>query len=86
MLTLTWNYPNQLGFPNGQAGGLTETGVQFLEEMEALGMIPDVSHLSDDGFWDLCRAAGNPLWPATPAAGPCGTTGGTSPTPCSGPG
>lgn len=61
MLTLTWNYPNQLGFPNGQAGGLTETGVQFLEEMEALGMIPDVSHLSDDGFWDLCRAARKPF-------------------------
>lgn len=61
MLTLTWNYPNRLGFPNGQAGGLTETGVQFLGEMEALGMIPDVSHLSDDGFWDVCRLSRKPF-------------------------
>lgn len=50
MLTLTWNYPNELGRPNGQPGGLTRRGFQFLEEMENLGMIPDVSHLSDDGF------------------------------------
>lgn len=57
MLTLTWNYPNELGRPNGQPGGLTRRGFQFLEEMENLGMIPDVSHLSDDGVWDVCRAA-----------------------------
>ena len=61
MLTLTWNYPNQLGAPNGQAGGLTETGFAFLAEMEALGMLPDVSHLSDGGFWDVCRAARRPF-------------------------
>ena len=61
ILTLTWNYPNQLGAPNGQAGGLTETGFAFLAEMEALGMLPDVSHLSDGGFWDVCRAARRPF-------------------------
>lgn len=26
MLTLTWNYPNELGRPNGQPGGLTGGG------------------------------------------------------------
>lgn len=61
MLTLTWNYPNELGFPNGQAGGLTETGAAFLTEMETLGMILDVSHLSDEGFWDVCRLAQKPF-------------------------
>ena len=61
MLTLTWNYPNELGRPNGQPGGLTRRGFQFLEEMENLGMIPDVSHLSDDGVWDVCRAARKPF-------------------------
>ena len=61
MLTLTWNHPNELAQPNGQPGGLTETGVAFLAEMEALGMIPDVSHLGDDGFWDVCRLAKKPF-------------------------
>ena len=61
MLTLTWNYPNQLGFPNGQPGGLTETGRAFLAEMETLGMLPDVSHLGDEGFWDVCQLAKKPF-------------------------
>lgn len=61
MLTLTWNYENELARPNGRKGGLTEKGVEFLGEMEELGMIPDVSHLGDDGFWDLCRLAKRPF-------------------------
>lgn len=61
MLTLTWNYANELARPNKQAGGLTETGIAFLEEMEALGMILDVSHLGDDGFWEVCRRAKRPF-------------------------
>ena len=61
MLTLTWNYENELGFPNGTEGGLKDRGFAFLEEMEALGMIPDVSHLSDRGFWDVCEAAKRPF-------------------------
>lgn len=61
MLTLSWNYENELAHPNGQQGGLTETGFAFLEEMEALGIIPDVSHLGDQGFWDVCRQAKRPF-------------------------
>ncbi|HJA91990.1 MAG TPA: dipeptidase [Candidatus Eisenbergiella merdipullorum] len=78
MLTLTWNFPNELGWPNvrmpengsGDAPdltmpdrehGLTETGFAFLEEMERLGMIVDVSHLSDAGFWDVARTARKPF-------------------------
>lgn len=67
MMTLTWNYPNELGFPNRiitegpEAGmckpdeehGLTETGIAFVEEMERLGMIIDISHLNDAGIWDV---------------------------------
>lgn len=98
MLTLTWNYQNELGTPatrrspgqcrsddlteepdpektrkTGKCGsgggdvvtglvdevhGLTETGRNFVTEMEYLGMIPDVSHLSDAGFdavWDCSK-------------------------------
>lgn len=61
MMTLTWNYENELGYPAAlgmSAGGLKEKGFEFVEEMERLGMIPDVSHLSDAGFYDvalICR-------------------------------
>lgn len=89
MLTLTWNYRNELGWPatcrslgqsvedpttaveakgseTGKCGsggrdaarGLTETGRDFVAEMEHLGMIPDVSHLSDAGFdavWEVTK-------------------------------
>ena len=61
LVTLTWNYPNQLGYPNGMAGGLTPAGFAMVEEMEALRVLPDVSHLGDEGFWDLCRAAKRPF-------------------------
>lgn len=61
MLTLTWNHENELGFPNGQSGGLKERGGAFLAEMETLGVIPDVSHLNEEGFWDVCRLARKPF-------------------------
>lgn len=49
-----------------------------MEEMERLGMIADVSHLGDDGFWDVARHAKRPfLAQPIPAVAPFGTTGGT---------
>ncbi len=80
MMTLTWNHPNELGFPNGtmhaaeednglpgEKGrvltryGLTEKGIAFLEEMERLGMIVDISHLNDDGIDDVFCYTKKPL-------------------------
>ena len=74
MMTLTWNYPNQLAAPNLSARaapvwpcppntetGLTETGFAFLAEMERLHMILDVSHLSDKGFWDVAERSTRPF-------------------------
>lgn len=71
MMTLTWNYPNELGWPNFSRGkshyepnttqGLTERGKEFVAEMEALGMIPDVSHLSDAGFYDVLEVTKKPF-------------------------
>lgn len=84
MVTLTWNYPNELGHPNldsvkgrsvrekaelvndylntpDTVNGLTETGRRFVEEMELLGMIPDVSHLSDAGFYDVLDCTKKPF-------------------------
>ena len=70
MMTLTWNYPNELAAPNANPGGplaaqtqrgLTETGFAFLAEMERLHMIVDVSHLSDRGFWDIVEHGTRPF-------------------------
>lgn len=110
MLTLTWNYANELGYPNmdstagkkvwkanrelrekmqterGQENpgieatrsavqrmfdeyfytpntifGLTKRGREFVEEMEHLGMIVDVSHLSDQGFYDVLECSTKPF-------------------------
>lgn len=41
--------------------GLTERGREFVAEMERLGMIPDVSHLSDAGFYDVCEITKKPF-------------------------
>lgn len=107
MLTLTWNFENELGHPNfdrnlkvqawearkewkalvesgdhakaeqrlqelqplvqmalntpNRTEGLTEKGREFVAEMEKLGMIPDVSHLSDAGFYDVLDTAKKPF-------------------------
>ncbi len=74
MVTLTWNYSNELGAPNIRAGhweetyftpnlreGLTERGKEFVMLMEELGMIPDVSHLSDAGFYDVLAVTKKPF-------------------------
>ncbi len=65
MLTLTWNHENELGYPHcfhgDPAFGLKETGIAFVEEMERIGMIIDVSHLSDEGFYDVLRHTKKPF-------------------------
>lgn len=93
MMTLIWNYPNELGYPNLNADrgkvfreeaaerpreeqdrilrgflntpdtlhGLTEKGREFVARMEALGMIVDVSHMSDAGFYDVLQITKKPF-------------------------
>ncbi|MDE6221132.1 MAG: dipeptidase [Lachnospiraceae bacterium] len=63
MMTLTWNYPNELASPNlfDNSKGLTEKGFLFIERMEQLGIIIDVSHLSDAGFWDIAGNTNKPF-------------------------
>lgn len=67
MMTFTWNYENSLGSPGEPfdgatpLGGLTSLGVDFLQEMEHLGIIPDVSHLSDAGIADVAQIAKRPF-------------------------
>ena len=42
-------------------GGLTGFGRQLLAQMNELGMVVDVSHLNEPGFWDVARAAQAPF-------------------------
>jgi membrane dipeptidase len=42
-------------------GGLSELGVQVVEELDRLGVIIDVSHLNDAGFWDLMDMVKGPV-------------------------
>ncbi len=42
-------------------GGLSELGVQAIEELDRLGVIIDVSHLNDEGFWDVLEHSKNPV-------------------------
>lgn len=108
MMTLTWNFDNEIGHPNRvpklaeqmkramaewkkwkdlpsdtpgreqirlrtaqavQAAfhtpnverGLTDKGREFVCEMEQMGMIADVSHLSDAGFYDVLETTKKPF-------------------------
>lgn len=45
----------------GKKGGITNFGVQLIEESERLGMFIDVSHLNDEGFWDVMEVARKPV-------------------------
>ncbi|MEE1085579.1 MAG: dipeptidase [Schaedlerella sp.] len=66
LLTLTWNFENCLGFPNNSCAsimnkGLKPFGIEVVEKMNELGMMIDVSHLSDGGFWDCIRYSKSPI-------------------------
>lgn len=63
-LTLTWNQRNQLAdgvWEKDTKGGLTTLGKEVVREMNGLGMLVDVSHLSDAGFWDVVEISEKPV-------------------------
>jgi membrane dipeptidase len=45
----------------GLVGGLSDFGVELVERAQAMGMLLDVSHLNDPGFWDVVKLARAPL-------------------------
>ncbi|MBF4692484.1 dipeptidase [Fusibacter ferrireducens] len=65
-MSLTWNYENCFGYPNSREPeimhqGLKDFGREAVEYMQTLGMIVDVSHLSDGGFYDVAQICKKPF-------------------------
>lgn len=73
MICINWNFYNGIGYPNfilsekpdfktpNKEKGLTPFGIDVVKRMEKLGMIIDVSHLSDKGFWDVYNNTTKPF-------------------------
>ena len=66
LISLTWNYENCFGYPNSADAasmkrGLKPFGKEAVEYMNELGMVVDVSHLSDGGFWDVVDVSAKPF-------------------------
>ena len=59
--TLGWNEKNPLTGSCVTGGGLTEQGSAYVKEAQRLGMVVDVSHISDEGFWDIIDITGKPI-------------------------
>ena len=63
IVNITWNHPNALSGTNAEEPdrGLSEQGRAFVKTMGELGMLVDVSHLSDPGFWDVMEVTDRPV-------------------------
>ena len=59
--TLGWNEDNVLSGSHMTGGGLTDLGREYVREAQRLGMLIDVSHLSDRGFFDIMDMTEAPI-------------------------
>lgn len=75
MITLTWNFKNEIATPNidflnpermkekkpDTLEGLSPFGIEFIHEMNRLGIVIDCSHLGDKGFYDVIKYSKKPV-------------------------
>lgn len=61
VVSLGWNEKNVLTGSHVTGGGLTDMGKEFVKEAQRLGFLVDVSHISDEGFWDMMKIANGPI-------------------------
>lgn len=59
--TLGWNEKNSLIGSHKTGGGLTDLGREYVKECQRLGILVDVSHCSDEGFWDIMKVTQKPV-------------------------
>lgn len=59
--SLGWNEKNVLCGSHRTGGGLTDLGKEYIKEAQRLGMIIDVSHCSDEAFWDMMKVTNAPI-------------------------
>lgn len=65
-VALTWNFVNCFGSPNSldekvMMAGLTDFGKEAIPYMQDKGIIVDVSHLSEGGFYDVAKYSKKPF-------------------------
>ena len=66
LITYTWNFENCFGYPNSDdpeimKKGLKQFGIDATAYMNELGILIDVSHLSEGGFYDVAKYSKNPF-------------------------
>jgi len=61
LLTLAWGDNPFCGSTYGDGTGLTKKGADLVAACESLGVMVDVSHLSDQAFKDVCEVAERPF-------------------------
>ena len=61
MISPCWNEQNILTGSHITGGGLTEQGRAFIRKAQELGFIIDVSHISDQAFWDIMDMTTMPI-------------------------
>lgn len=59
--TLGWNESNPLTGSHITGEGLSDAGREYVKEAQRLGMLIDVSHISDRAFWDIMEITDAPI-------------------------
>jgi len=63
-ICLTWNHRNEIAdgvVESNAGGGLTAFGREVIKEMNTLGMLVDLSHISEKSFWDVMECTEKPV-------------------------
>ena len=63
IMSVTWNDDNELGCGANTLNdtGLTKLGFEYVKKLNKLGIIIDISHLSEKSFWDVVKTSTKPI-------------------------